>query len=311
MGNQTDLGDVTQKETLSLDENQAEETKVAETEKETANEEAGKNAEDTGSGDGNEPEAEAEQPAEIDPETKRVEAQKALDDQESALRESREGLKEDWQDVLASHEQVVNSFKNPIPLNGKPAFLATDEEFRRIQKEIIKSRDPQLLDALDQAIEEREAYKAKCAKLQPKFEKLDAERTKRTLADVEKIKDALVSISPEYKSYFGELEEAIKEEFEANPAKLERFVWGGLRDKYRFIDRVLEQTGIKDRVEKEIRKNDRKNLAAPVGAGTKKSTPTGKTDTTFTRAQIKAMSVSEYEKNEAAITKAMMAGRIK
>ena len=53
------------------------------------------------------------------------------------------------------------------------------------------------------------------------------------------------------------------------------------------------------------------DVETPATIGTGKKNPAVTKEKTFTRAQIAAMSAAEFEKNEAAIDKAMAAGRIK
>lgn len=298
----TDLGEALEEQEQVLEENE-----------EVENEE-------TEEADGPEPgeDSEEEEHAEADPEVSRQEIQERLLEQDKALEDSRITLKQDWEDLEAAHEQIKTSFANPVPLNGKPAFLATDEEFEAAEDSVLEmpdsdTRKPSFIAAIKQARVERREYQKRAQALTPQFNKVYAERSKRTMEDVGVIKDALKEISPEYEKHFNEIENLLHEEFKANPVKLERFMWGGIRDKYRFIDRLLETSGLKGRVEKIENAKTRPNLTAPVGVGKgKRSTPTGTSSKReFTRKEIDAMSLDEYNRLEPEIEKALMEGRIK
>lgn len=306
---QADLGDAPQKEALTLESQAGAEDTELENE-DDLDEKTGEDDEQTGSETSD---AEADEGAEADPEAARKEAQERLIEQEKELQPVRAAIKEDWDDIEAAHEQIKKGIHNPIPLNGKPAYLATDEEFEAAEDAILESGDKGLLAALKQARQERREYLKKAQALAPKFQKVQQERTKRTLEDVSKIKDALKEINPEYEKHFSDIETLLQEEFEANPAKLERFVWGGIQDKYRMIDRLLESSGIKGRVEKDLNAKTRPNLAAPVGAGKgKRGTPTGTQKRIYTRQEVRELTKKGLsDQLEKELDKAMTEGRIK
>src|SRR3982750_2242971 len=313
-----DLGNIPQKGTEPknevLEEKPDQDTTVEDDEDENEpNEKTTDETDADGSGDGDGNEDAPEGNEEIDPEAQREEIQERLVKEDKKLKDERETIKQDWEDIEKAHERIKDGIKNPVPLNGKPAYLATDEEFEAAEDAIIDSGDKELLTLLKRARTERREYFKKTAVLSPKFQKVQEARTKRTLEDVKQIKTALKEISPEYEQHFNEIETLLKEEFEANPVKLERFVWGGIRDKFRFIDRLLIDSGLNQRVAREMDAKNRPNLAGPVGAGkAKRGTPTGNsTKKIYTRAEIKAMSPAEYERREKEIDKAMVEGRIK
>lgn len=310
-----DLGAAPQKE-QPKNEELAEDKELESTEDTESNEEAGQDDEQDGHGASDEQaDSEGEEQESPDPEAQREEIQERLIDHDKKAEIVRANLKEDWDDIERSHEAIKKQFVNPVPLNGKPAFLATDEEFEAAEDAILESGDRDLLLALKQARAERREYLKKAQALAPKFQKVQAERTKQTLADVERIKEALTEISPEYKQHFNQIETLLQEEFEANPAKLERFVWGGIRDKFRLIDRLLDESGIKQRVEKEINAKNRPNLAAPVSAGKgKRGTPTGNNKRIYTRAEIAALTKGGRhlpDHLEKELDRALLEGRIK
>ncbi len=265
--------------------------------------------------DGSEPsdeETEGEEPKTA--EDQRKEIQERLLEQDKALEDTRANIKQDWQDIEESHKAVERSFSNPVPLNGKPAFLATDEEFEAAEDAILDSGNADMIALLRQARKERREYQKKVQALAPRFNKVSEQRIKQTLADIEQVKSALADISPEYKQHFKELETLMEEEFKANPAKMERFVWSGVRDKFRFIDRLLDDSGIKQRVESEINAKTRPNLAMPGGAGKgKKSTPAGSSSKKiYTRAEVKQLTKSGLtDEMEKELDRALAEGRIK
>lgn len=315
----TDLGKIPQKgqekpkdELLEDKDADQDETVEEKDDEDAGDEETADETDADGSGDGNGDE-ESENETETDPEAQREEIQERLTKEDKKLKEERTSLKQEWEDIEAAHERIKDGIKNPVPLNGKPAYLATEEEFEAAEDAILDSGDKELLALLKRAKTERREYFKRTAALSVKFQKVQEQRTKRTMEDVRHIKDALKEISPEYEKHFNEIETLLKEEFEANPVKLERFVWGGIRDKFRFIDRLLTDSGIKQRVEREIDKKTRPNLAGPGGAGkAKRGTPAGNSSKRiYTRAEIKAMSPAEYERREQEIDKAMIEGRIK
>ena len=333
MTDNADLGEALQRDQLTPgatkaegDENQDADDQTDERDKSNAEDgQTGKDDEQDGHETGDEqPDAETESGKEKqpDPEEQRKELQERLLEQEKPLSEARAALKQDWEDLEQSHNFVLAQFKKPVPLNGQPAYMTSDEEFEAAETAILdlpedyRTEDGQtkagFMRLLSQARKERREYLKKTEGMVPQFLKMKEERTKRTLADIEEIKKAYKEITPEYEKEFDAIEAALIKKFEANPLMMERFIWSGIRDKFRFTDRLLEETGIKQRVEKEVTAKTRPNLAATVGAGKgKHSTPAGSSKRIFTRAEIKAMNPAQYEKMEREIDKALMEGRIK
>jgi hypothetical protein len=299
----TDLNEAIQTEEQSVDEQvieeQAVETEDQVQQEEQPTEEDGEPLDTTEA----EPvkEAEPEKPLE-----ERLLEQDALDSR------SRQEINKDLDDIKTASDRIENSIKNPIPLNGKPAYLASDTEFEKAEDAILESGDPELLSALKVARQQRREYQKQIQSLVPQAQMLAKRQQEVALSNVEKIKSALAEINPTYKQYFTQIENGFGEEIKTNPLKGERFLRGGIQDQFRMIDRFLESSGIKQRVESEARANNRPNLAAPVSAGKGKrsNTPTGNAKV-YTRAEIAKMSTAEYERQEKDIDKAMIEGRIK
>ena len=270
----------------------------------------GEEDEEDDAGDGpesdDEAEPEGEEPEEPEaPEAQRKEIQERLLERDRELEDTRANLKDDWDDLTAdSHE-----FSDPILLNGKAAYLVSDKEFDAITDSIEAEGDADRLKLLRKAKAERRAY----LRVKPRLEKVHRERTKVMMEDIAQIKQAYIEISPEYEKHFDDVDRILADKFEESPARLERFIWGGIRDKFRLIDRVIDESGIKAKVEKEIGKKEKPGLSVVTGTGKgKRGTPAAKSaKPVFTRAQIAKMSDAEYEHREKEIDKAMLEGRIR
>lgn len=240
--------------------------------------------------------------------------QSEFEEYDKKTQDSLQTLKDEWKDTESNYSYIEQKIKNPILAHGRPAFLMPEDEFEKLEDSILDSGDKEKIQALRQARKERREYQKELAQLAPRAERINKKREKQNTEEIQKIKEAYKSLNPAYENYFQEMEQGLVDEFKANPAKLERFVWGGLRDKSRMIDQFLEDSGIKAKVEKESQANNRPNLAVPVGAGKgKRNTPPGKSKKrVYTRQEISVLTKNGLsDELEKEIDQAMMEGRIK
>lgn len=261
-----------------------------------------------------------EEEPEKDPVQKRIdklvaqkkELQERLADADREREELRQQVKLDKQEYEQLVDEARSSIPNPIMIGNKPAYLATDEEFAEIEDRILEGKDPAFLDSLKQAKKERREYLKAIMPLNEQYANAMKDQSKLWQDEWKQVQEAFLEISPKYAEYIPDLEERLQKDIKANKAKLERLLLGGVREKFRYIDRLTEELGIKAKIEQELNRLDRPNLAAPVGAGKgKRTTPTGQRKPAFTREQIEKMSPAEYDRLEKEIDRALAEGRIK
>lgn len=233
-----------------------------------------------------------------------------LQDSEAELSRERKRREEDWEYLQEQVKSAQGEISDPITYNGKPMYLLDDEEFSRVEDEVIDGANESHLKALKVARQQRREY---LKSVSPYLK--DIQETRESIetnfkAELKEIGEALVSINPEYSEYFEDIQKSIDKELK-NPLKSKRWIFGTLQDKAYYVDKITEELGIKQKLENKLYAAERPKPSAPVSTGkVKKSNPAGIKTQTFTREQIKRMPLDEFLKHESEIDKATREGRV-
>lgn len=240
-----------------------------------------------------------------------TESKEALDD----AREKNKFLEDELAKTKQSYGQNVS---NLWTRNGKHMYELTNKEFSEVVDMLVSSaeasqtederkqwmkqlKECNLLRNSGQDIAEQEAH---------------IEANEQSLWEYEwgLVSKALLEEAPQLKAHAEKLNKLIVPIFlnrkKDNEAKFayRKLAEGGVDAKFKHVVSLMKKEGIYDAVEKEDYKTS-PNPGKTVGKGAK-SPVKGETKT-FTRAQIAKMSLAEFEKNEAAINKAMSKGLIR
>lgn len=295
------------------------------------NEEDEDDTEEESTEDAEESESEEEDKEESDPQPKdktqkRIDqltaAKKTLEEQltesKEALEEAREKTKFLEDELLKTKQAYGQGVSNLWTKNGKHMYELTVTEFSEVVDMLLSNAEA------SQTEDERRQWMKQlkeCNLLRNTGQDIAAQEA--SIANNEQslweyewglVSKALLEEAPQLSAHAEKLNKLIVPVFlnrkKDNDAKFlyRKLAEGGVEAKFKHVVALMKKEGIYDAIEKEDYKAS-PNPGKTVGKGAK--SPTQGETRTFTRAQIKKMSVAEFERNEAAINKALSKGLIR
>lgn len=230
------------------------------------------------------------------------EAKDALDEAKEALDRKDKALSEEKQAFQAGFENIWTK-------NGKQMFELTEEEFDEVVDACLANPDPE---KGKQLLVECRAQRRQGKPLLKKQE--EVEQGEQQLWEYEWgiITKAMLDEetgNPELKKHVEKLASHIAPVFHKRKEDKElgilyrQLTEGGVEAKMKHLTRLMKKMDLFNLIQADV------EIPATTGKG--KKAPASTKEKTFTREQIAKMSAAEFEKNEAAIDKAMAQGRIK
>jgi hypothetical protein len=199
--------------------------------------------------------------------------------------------------------------------NGKQMYELSEEEFDEVVDTCLSADDPK---AARQQLEECRKLRRQGKPLLEQQNEVEAEQQKVWMAEWKFVTDELLKVIPELKDYVGPLSNEIGPIFDKrNTDKKAAFLYQLLTDgksekrvqsKLKYVNELMDELGISKKLQLQHYANDRPAPGSTVGKG--KAPVTSKTPS-FTRKQIEAMTLEQFEKYEAQIDAAQKAGRIR
>lgn len=228
------------------------------------------------------------------------EAKETLDRKDKALAEEKASLGQQFETLWTK--------------NGKTMAEMTEEEFDAVIDECLGNAD---IEQGKKLLAECRAQRKAGKPIQQKQEALDKGEQELWEYEWGIISKAVLDEeigNPELKKHFDKLKAEIVPVFQKRKEDREtgilyrQLVDGGVEAKMKHLTRIMKKLNIYKLIEQDD--TTQQQTTGTISKG-KKSPALSGGPKTFTRAQIEAMSAAEFEKNEAAIDKAMRENRIK
>ena len=303
----------TEKELL-LEAEEVKQEQTDETEKAESEEAEGaeKPAEETEKAESEEDEGKADTKAE-----KRINKltaiKKSLEEQlkeaKEALDEAKEALDRKDKALTEEKQAFEFGFENIWTRNGKKMFELTEKEFDEVVDACLANPDPEEGKKLLAECRAQRDQGKPLLKKQEEVEKGEQQLWEYEWGLITKAVLDEETGNPELGKHIDKLRSHIAPVFLNRKEDKElgilyrQLTEGGVDAKMKHLKRLLEKLDLYKLIESDIE--------TPTTIGQGKKAPASTKQKTFTRDQIAKMSAAEFEKNEAAIDKAMAEGRIK
>lgn len=262
-------------------------------------------------------EEEGEEPSKVKPTDQKASVQKRINQLTGKLKQRDEELEEAREAAKYYRQQLDKkdqSFLEDLPqlnYSGRSIYEMTDAQEDEAVEQLMARTD---LDAktkrenIKLLTTHRAAFKDR---LKRGEKLLQSEETKIHNYEWQKVEQALGEDCPELKPFFKEIGDWIGNAKKEKPYLAAKEAEGVL-GKYDLVNRAIRALEIDKRLEEGARGKSRPSVDAPVGVskGSKGVSSGGKTPS-FTREQIRKMSLEEYKRHEKDILAAQKAGRIK
>lgn len=233
--------------------------------------------------------------------------QEQLKEAKDALDEAKEVLDRKDKALTEEKQAFTAGFETTWTKNGKQMYELTEDEFDDVIDSILSNDEPD-----KKLLAEIRAQRRQGRPLLKK--QLEVETGEQQLWEYEWgiITKAMLDEetgNPELKKHVDKLAAHIAPIFHKRKEDKElailyrQLTEGGVDAKMKHLTRLMKKENLFKLIQSDV------ELPATTGKG--KKAPAATKEKTFTRAQIAAMSAEEFEKNEAAIDKAMKKGRIK